>query len=551
MEQAQYLLSRDLSQRLAAIDIGTNSIRLIVAEALRDGQYRVLDEEKETTRLGRSLAKTGKMDEESIQQSLDTLRRMKQIADGYQVSELKAIATCAVREAENGEEFCRRAMVETGVKVTVISAEREAHLAFYSVSRAFDLAEKRVALADIGGGSTEIVLSSGKVIEAVYTTKLGTVRLAEKFGGNQTLTGRNFIRLVHHVDKQLKKQSGKPVFVPHVLIGSGGTFTSLATMMMAIKGQAGLPVQGYQVTHADVRHLLDRLVKMTVKERRSMPGLSPDRADIIVPGITIIDRLLRWFQVNQVQVHHRGVRDGLVLTMIDRINGRPEQREVNRDAAVDQFAVQCGSDLLHERHVAFLASRIYRQLAEKLDIQNDNDLTLLETAAKLQDVGYLINYDSHHKHSYHLILNSRLPGFRPRELEMIANVARYHRGSLPKKKHANFRQLSRHDQLRVRRMAAVLRIAGGLDRSHTQNIADAYVHQADDVVDILVDSQQFPEVDLWGARRRVELFEKTFGKAVTIRWQGPDSELQEDHNNGVTNAVQNTQQAHRGSGPSN
>ncbi|MFO0900083.1 MAG: Ppx/GppA phosphatase family protein [Pirellulales bacterium] len=521
MDEQQYLLVPDLANRLAAIDIGTNSIRLAIVEVLRGGAYRILDEERDSTRLGRALNTTRRLDDRAVEASLESLRRMKQIADGFHVRELRCVATCAVREAENGSEFVARARAEAGVEIEVISSEQEARLAFSSVQRAFDLSGKNLALADIGGGSTEIVLASGPVIEAVYTTKLGAVRLAEMFGGGQNLAGEDFERLVKAIDLHLKRRTRKPMFLPHLLFGSGGTFTSLAEMMMAAKGQSGLPVRGYLVSRAEVRHLLDRLRKMTPKARRSVPGLSPDRADIIVPGLAIIDRVMRRFGINLVQVHNRGVQDGLLLTMIDQT---PETAisvaPLDREAAIDEFAVKCGSDLKHERQVARLAGQIYAQLAAANGM-DPADQPLLEAAARLQDVGYLINYDQHHKHSFHLIVNSRLPGFQPRDLLLVANVARYHRGAEPKRKHDNFKQLAPDDQRRVRQMASILRIAGGLDRSHTQAVRSVRVEQREGETVLHVEADDLPEVDLWGARRRAEFFENAYKTKLVV--EGPEA----------------------------
>ena len=192
--------------------------------------------------------------------------------------------------------------------------------------------------------------------------------------------------------------------------------------------------------------------------------------------------------------------------------------------AVERFAAACSGEPEHGRQVARLAGLIFSQLAEPFGM-DPADQPYLEAAARLQDVGYLINYDQHHKHSYHLILNSNLPGFRPRDLELIANVARYHRGAPPKQKHDNFRNLSAEDQERVRRLAAILRVAGGLDRSHSQQVRDVKISTRGDddhikAVEILVDSIENPEVDLWGARRRVEMFEEVFGCKVDVQWAG-------------------------------
>jgi exopolyphosphatase / guanosine-5'-triphosphate,3'-diphosphate pyrophosphatase len=525
MDDKQIFLSTDLAHRLAAIDVGSNSVRLMVAEPLRGGEYRILDEEREPTRLGRSLDSTGSLDSEAVELTLAALRRFKQIAAGYQVAELRTIATCAVREATNGPEFCRRAKDEVGIDVEVISAGQEARLAFYSVQRAFDLNGKNVIVADIGGGSTEIVLASGNVIESIASTTLGTVRLTELFGnGNGSgMVGEDYDRLLAHIDRTLKKEAKKAYFQPHLLIGSGGTFTSLAEMMMAARRQVGLPARGYLLSRAEVSHMLDRLRKLPVKARKQVPGLAPDRADIIVAGIAIIDRLMRRFKVNLLQVHSRGVRDGLLLTMIDNTLGAPNTDPVNRDAAIDRFAAACTGDheLTHGKHVAWLAGRLFEQLIERFKLSPE-DRPFLEAAARLQDVGYLINYDQHHKHSYHLILNSRLAGFRPRELELIANIARYHRGAKPKMKHGNFRQLSPEDQQRVERLASILRLAGGLDRSHSQQVKDVIVRQdgdSADEIELQLQADFEPEVDLWGARRRTKHFEKVFGVKLNVEWQ--------------------------------
>jgi exopolyphosphatase/guanosine-5'-triphosphate,3'-diphosphate pyrophosphatase len=537
MEDKQFFLSPDLVFRLAAIDIGTNSIRLIVAEPLRGGNYRILDEEKESTRLGENLSKTGRLDPRAIEKSLAALRRMKQIAEGFQITELKTIATCAVREAANGAEFCRRAQEELGIEIEIIGAEQEAMLAFASVQRAFNLANQHVAVVDIGGGSTEIVLAHGNLVEAVYKTQLGAVRLSEVY--NNTATDEGFEALVEGIDRHLRKHTKNRIFVPHTLFGSGGTFTSLAAMVMAAKGQDGMPVRGYQITRAEVSHLLDRLRKLPLKDRASVPGLSPDRADIIVAGLAIVDRVMERFELNSVQVHNRGVRDGLLLSMIDRSLGTPTDQSHDRNAAIERLASSCGCEMAHSRHVARLAGSIYSQLASTFDL-NPLDAGLIEAAAMLQDVGYLINYDQHHKHSYHLILHSHLDGFQPNELELIANVARYHRGADPKRKHANFRQLSTADQGRVRAMASILRVAGGLDRSNTQQVSDVIVEVGKkDKLRLWLTAPQFPEVDIWGARKRAKLFEKYFDAELDIQWREPHSNATDEKSAASKSAGEN------------
>jgi exopolyphosphatase/guanosine-5'-triphosphate,3'-diphosphate pyrophosphatase len=522
-EDKQIFLSADMACRLAAIDIGSNSVRLLVAEALRGGTYRILDEEREPTRLGRSVSEKGQLDDESMERTITALRTFKQIAAGYQASSLRTIATCAVREARNGPEFCRRVREQVGLEVEVISGDREARLAFSSVQNAFDLSGKNVIVADIGGGSTEVVFATGNLIESIFSTPLGAVRLTEQFALGEGAVAETFQRDISRMEEEialcLKKRTTRPLFAPHFLVGCGGTFTTLAELMMAAKKEFDIPVAGYKVSHAEVRHLLDRLLKMPLRSRRSMAGMTPDRADIILAGLSIIDALMKRFRVNTLMIHTRGVRDGLVREMIDEAVGTTVDDPAHRDAAIERLAAACSGELEHGRTVSLLAGRIFDQLAAPLELVA-GDRLLLECAARLQDVGYVINYDQHHKHSYHLIRNSRLPGIRAHDLELIANVARYHRGAHPKRKHENLARLSPEDQSRVQRMAAILRLAGGLDRSRSQQVRDVRVKLENDRVFVDVIADQEPLVDIWGAERRNDLFEKVFNLPITIQWAG-------------------------------
>ena len=531
-EDKQIFLSAEMACRLAAIDIGSNSVRLLVAEALRGGTYRILDEEREPTRLGRSVSEKGQLDDESMERTITALRTFKEIAAGYQATSLRTIATCAVREARNGPEFCRRVREQVGLEVEVISGDREARLAFSSVQNAFDLAGKNVIVADIGGGSTEVVFATGNLIESIFSTPLGAVRLTEQFALGEGAVAETFQRDISRMEEEialcLKKRTTRPLFAPHFLVGCGGTFTTLAELMMAAKKEVDIPVGGYKVSHAEVRHLLDRLLKMPLRSRRSMAGMTPDRADIILAGLSIIDALMKRFRVNTLMIHTRGVRDGLVREMIDDAVGTTVDDPAHRDAAIERLAAACSGELEHGRTVALLAGRIFDQLAAPLELVA-GDRLLLECAARLQDVGYVINYDQHHKHSYHLIRNSRLPGIRAHDLELIANVARYHRGAHPKRKHENLARLTPEDQSRVQRMAAILRLAGGLDRSRSQQVRDVRVQSEHDRVFIDVVADQEPLVDIWGAERRTDLFEKVFNLPITIQWAGGKNAASSDN----------------------
>jgi exopolyphosphatase/guanosine-5'-triphosphate,3'-diphosphate pyrophosphatase len=261
--------------------------------------------------------------------------------------------------------------------------------------------------------------------------------------------------------------------------------------------------------------LVSDLAQMSLEKRCKVPGLNPNRADIIVAGLAIIERVMRHLRVNVVQVHTRGVRDGLLLTMIQSAFGGPP-RSVSADerrAAVEEFAKNCSVDLSHSHQVARIAGSLWQQLAAPLGLK-PQDRELIEAAALLANVGYLINFEGHHKHSYHLILNSELAGFEQSQLQLLANVARYHRGAPPKRKHEQYRDLSAGDQRRVSALAAILRLALALDRTHQQHVEEVRTRVADGRVRILVKARGDAEVDLWAAQRKVELFEKVFKRKV-------------------------------------
>jgi exopolyphosphatase/guanosine-5'-triphosphate,3'-diphosphate pyrophosphatase len=510
--------------RMAAIDVGSNSIRLVVAEVLASGGYRVLDEERENTRLAAAMTKTGRLDPKAADATVNVLRNFLSIASGYGANQIRAIGTSALRDAEDGPDFCDRVRKELKLSIEVISANEEARLAFLSVARAFDISGREVAVADIGGGSTEIVLASSGLVDQVYETKLGAVRVAEECDVTTRSTEKEVAKLRDYVDRQLKKEIGKLPFVPDMLFGTGGTFTALASIILASQGQAGQPMWGFRVTRAQIRHLVADLAQMSLEKRCKVPGLTPQRADIIVAGLAIIERIMRQLRVNVVQVHTRGVRDGLLLTMVSEMQSRkaksgaasvptPIVPAEERRGALEEFARNCGVDLPHARQVSRIAGSLWEQLAAPLGLKAD-DRELIESAALVANVGYLINFEGHHKHSYHLILNSELPGFERRQLQILANVARYHRGSAPKRKHEQFCELSLEDQDRVRKLAAILRLALALDRTHQQNVGDVRARVRDDVVHIVIQAHGDAEVDLWAAERKVELFEKVFGRQV-------------------------------------
>lgn len=507
-------------RRLAAIDVGTNSIRLIVAEAALDGTYRVLDDEKEVVRLGQGMAGTGRLSSEAMGRAAAAVLRMRAIAEGYGVARLRAIGTSAPREAKNAPEFVELIRRTAGVNLEIITAEEEARLAYLSASRAFDLGSIPVAVVDIGGGSTEVVFSAAGVVEEIYTLRLGAVRLTDRFGGPEAAAGDQFRRMRARVRRYVEDRIGRPPFAPQLVVGTGGTFSAAAGIDRArLIGPGSATVQGHELRRSDIRHQLDRLRKLSPRARERFPGLAPDRADIIVPGLTIIDALLRHLRVNRVLVHDRGIRDGLLLTMIrDHLPGVVPAAPARPDplSSVRRFAAACRYEEAHAEHVARISLSIFDQLNDAAphlwpaETRPEARL-LLEAAAVLHDVGYLINYAGHHKHSYHLIMHADLDGLTGRQIELIANLARYHRRAEPSRRHAAFAKLSRKDRVLVARLAAVLRVADGLDRTHTQGVRSVEVSVDGDTARLIVDATGPAATELWGAQRKDGLFRRALG----------------------------------------
>jgi exopolyphosphatase / guanosine-5'-triphosphate,3'-diphosphate pyrophosphatase len=508
--------------RLAAIDIGTNSIRCVVAEVTGDGSYRVLDEEREMTRLGHDLFHRGRLAAEPMERSHAALAKMKAIADGYQVAELRAVATSAVREATNGRAFCREVRRRCGLQIEVISPEEEAQLALQSALQNSDLAGRSVAVVDIGGGSMEVVLAAGAVVDQLYTLPLGSVRLTEAYGSGEAMGRRKWKRLRRAIDRVLDERIGDPPFSPEVIIGSGGTFTNLADIVKAEREGSEGTTEGYALTRADVVHLVHRLRGTPLEMRRAVPGLNPLRADIIVAGAAAVARLARRLGTQQIVVNPGGLRRGLLLSMIAErsspLAGDPI-RSKDRFEPVRAFARKCQSGTRHCEHVAHLAAQLFDGLRGPYELPPESREILI-AAGLLHDVGYLINHEQHHKHAYHLIQHADLQGWTAREVELVANVARYHRKASPKRRHPNFARLERPDRGLVRRLAAILRVADGLDRTHTQRVSAVGVEVGRGRARLVLRADTDPQVERWDTERKAGLFAKVFGVTLTLVWTG-------------------------------
>ncbi|HYF14147.1 MAG TPA: Ppx/GppA phosphatase family protein [Phycisphaerales bacterium] len=468
------------AKRLAVIDVGSNSIRLLVAEVLDESSWRVIREERAMTRLAHGLSRSGSIAPESMASSVEAISRFKAICDGLG-ARARAFATAAVRDAANGADFRSLVKDRAGLTVEVISGLDEGRLTYKSVARAFDLSHGHCAVVDIGGGSMEVVQSRDGIVFATATAPLGAVRLTEAFGGAEDAAGRRFKELRRHCDRVLKKMLPDENAKPGLVVGCGGTFNTLATIAAAERGviiDRNSPAvrDMAPVSRTQLSAILRRLRGLALSERLRVPGLPADRADIIIAGLCAVERLMERLGVTHALRHPGGVREGLLLMMIDEEAGRGGGGSADDVlAGARAFAARCRSPLGHSEHVAKLAMSLFDQFtADGRIIPRSpsvaRERVLLEAAAVLHDIGVLVERPRHHKHSATMIRHAELPGLTRREQEIVAMIARYHRRAEPSKKHAEFAAMPERDRALVRRLAAVLRVADGLDRDHTQGV---------------------------------------------------------------------------------
>ncbi|HJV64996.1 MAG TPA: Ppx/GppA phosphatase family protein [Geomonas sp.] len=501
--------------RLAAIDIGTNSIRSLVIEPLPHGKYRILDDEKALVRLGVGLNQTGKISPLAWERAMEALIRQKKIIDGYKVDSIVAVATSAVRKAANGAELISDIKERTGLDVKVISGEDEAALAALSAFHNFDLEGVRYLIFDIGGGSLELVTALGTHMEELVSLELGAVFLTETFLKQDPVNPEELLKLRKYVRKTLKACYTGERTGMHCLVGSGGAISSIASMITAARRERYDSLQGHELLRSEVVHLLAMLGRKTDKERRATPGLNPDRSDIIVAGVAVVDELMDFFKVNVLKVNERGIREGLILQGLRKQGLLAEKTARNWRGSVMEFAHSCHYEPEHSQQVGKLALEVFQALAKRYKF-TAKDARLLEAAALMHDVGYFISYASHHKHSYHLIRHADLFGFTPRERELMANIARYHRKALPKKKHDEFVRLAAGDRALVSKLGGILRLCDGLDRRRNSVVEKLECTLTSTTLQIRTVGHDDMSVEVHGAQAKSDLFEAAFNIKVVV-----------------------------------
>ena len=502
-------------ERLAALDVGSNSIRLLVAEYDAASGISVIDEVKDHPRLAKGLAATGRLDAAAIERAMQALARMRAVCQRRGVRRIAAVATAAVREAENGPEFVRRVRDELDIPLRIIDSDTEAALSYRSVAHHFRLAGARTLVADIGGGSLELIGAVDGLVELTLSLPLGAVRLTETHLPGEREPRREIARLRRHVRRQLKRAFPVREYTAATVIGSGGTFTSLGRMAVARRGLPALDtVHGVSVQAAEVEQLLEWLSTKAPEHRRDIAGLNPERADIIVAGLAVTAELLSQVDARTLTVSAFGLREGLLLEMA----GAEPASETDSLRLIREFAERCQSDRRHVEQVRHLALMLFDQLGPALGAKAE-ERPLLEAAGLLHDVGQLVSYRKHHKHSYQLIMHAERLDLSARDRVLVALISRYHRRKGPTRKHPEFAALSGADQAVVRRLSGLLRVADGLDRGHTAIVERVRTELTPERL-VVRAAPRLAGADLslecWGAERKSDVLASLVEREVVI-----------------------------------
>ncbi|MBI2213096.1 MAG: Ppx/GppA family phosphatase [Acidobacteria bacterium] len=506
-------------RRMAAIDVGSNSIHMIIVEDRGDG-YRVLDKEKEMVQLARGSLGGEPLTAEAIFRGVAALEKMGEIARRWEAADIVAVATSAVREAPNGREFVERAEAASGIRVDIVSGEQEADLIYRAIRSAVDFKGGTALCIDIGGGSIELVVGTDSEVYFAHSAPLGAIRLAERFLRSDPPTAEQIAACRKHVRKSLRKTLNTIATIGFdFCIGSSGTINALAEL--AGRQTEDAVASGLRWLERDeLATLLDRLAPVSASKRIETFGIDPKRAESILSGGLALHELLIAVDRRRMRACTAALREGIVETWLAE-SATPRDRAGGvRQSAIAELADRSECDRVHASHVARLALRIFEQTRgiHKLD---DDARELLEAAAMLHEVGMHVSFKAHHRHTYYLIRHAGLRGFTHDQVLVIANVARYYRKAPPDPSDENIQELTPDLRRTVQRLAAILRIAAALDRGRRQAIRDVGVDVAGRVVRFHVRPRLDPDVELDSARKRARYFSELFERKVELHG-GPD-----------------------------
>jgi exopolyphosphatase/guanosine-5'-triphosphate,3'-diphosphate pyrophosphatase len=506
--------------RLAAIDIGTNSLHMIVVQVRPDLSFEVVDREKEMVRLGAGGLDGRALTADAMGAALQVLSKFKRLADSHRVDHTVAVATSAVREAENGGAFLKAIASQTGIRANVISGTEEARLIHLAAVYGLGLSGQTAVAIDIGGGSVEITRGTGPAIDVGRSFKVGVIRLTERFVKSDPISKRDERKLTQHIEEELDaylKRLAKAGF--ERVVGTSGTILSLGAVAAAERdGAPASALRNRRVSVKQLHRLRKLLTSLDLQKRLQVPGLEPRRADLAVAGAILLDTILKRLGATEISLCDLSLREGVILDYIARHGKEIAQADRYPDVrrrSVVELAERCQYRPDHAQQIARLALLLFDRTRGVHGL-TDAEREWLEYAALLHDAGIHISYERHHHHSYYLIKNGDLRGFEPIEIETIALIARYHRRATPAKRHVGYRDLPKKRRRIVRTLAAMLRLAENLDRSHSQSITGLDYHDRGEDALLQLRTEGDAELEIWAAMRHLVPFEQMIGKPLRI-----------------------------------
>ncbi len=519
--------------KVAAIDLGSNSVHMVIAEVGASGGFRVLDREAEMVRLGAGALTSGVLSDEAMTRTLAIFRAYRRLATIHKVEETVAFATSAIREARNGEDLLDRIGRKTGIWPKAIPGEEEGRLVYLAALHSVHTQGKRTLVVDIGGGSVEVILGKGTHVELVASLKVGVLRMTEEYLPSDPVLAKEQRRLTAHVRAALEPIVARVRRLRFErAVGTSGTILALGRMAVAAEtGARPDAIHHATVSASALREVRDRILAVDLRKRLKLASIDRRRADLLPAGAIVLDTVLSVLGVRELTLSEWALREGILIDFASRQRkaiARAEAYPDVRHRSVLELAERWEYDEVHARHVARLAHDLFDATHAALGL-GEQDKALLEFAALLHDCGHHISMSQHHKHSYYLIQNADLRGFDPAEIRIMANVARYHRGGRPGKRHAGFAALHKDEQTRVTALAAILRLAEALDRTHRQRVRAIRKVRSAGVLRLQCRFVGAVELEAWGAARHVEFLADALGAPVRLdfkperRGQAPES----------------------------
>lgn len=498
--------------KFAAIDVGSNASRLLIAEATHAEAWTVVAQQRAPVRLGHAVFLTGRLDAEMTDALVETMRTFRAALDEHGVERYRAVVTASARDAENSEELLKR-VAEAGIDLEVIDGTEEARLVKLAVEQRIPMVGRRVLLCDLGGGSLELSEVHHDEVRFSVSLAIGTVRLLESFLENGKPVTRSQARLLEeYIERMLAPVRDRFASRQYdVVAGTGGNFETIAQLC----GLRGAALPTIDVRRARV--LLGPMSRMSAAARRKKYDLRPDRADVIVPALHVLLALADLARTDEVIAPGVGLKEGILRDLLARHFESADPRA--DESRVTRAAIQLGRrycfDESHATQVDRLATQLFDRL-EPLHRLGERERAWLRVAALLHDIGEFVHSASHHKHTQYIIEHSDLMGLSAEDRMVVGCIARYHRRAPPSTKHASFRKLGAADRRKVRKLSAILRLADALDRSHRSKVHQLSVEFDAREVRIRASGSDDLSLEVWTGERKAALFEAVFRRKVKI-----------------------------------